>query len=404
MNPQFDVDTATRAYLNLVQGPARAVSDRYFEGGEWLLLWGMLVAVAVYWLVLATGWSARWRDAVERRTRRRWLVPALYAVPFTIVTSLLMLPWSFYTDYLREHQYGMSNQTLPAWAGDAAKMLGLGLVGNILILTILFVALRRFPRAWWVWGAGGAAGLIALGALIFPIFIAPAFNNYTELPAGPLRERIVAVARAHDIPADHIYVSDASRQTKRISANVSGIGPTIRITLNDNLLNRTTPDEVVAVMGHEMGHYVLRHIWWLVAGMTLIFALLFFAASRVGPWLIRRNPRWGVRDLADPAAAPVLLALVAVGALVLTPVQNNMIRHNEVSADAFGLDAARQPDAFARTAIRLSEYRKLEPGAVEEFLFYDHPSGAARVRAAMQWKKDHVPGATMERPTLAVAK
>ena len=404
MNPQFDVETATRAYLALVQGPARVASDRYFEGAAWLLLWGTAIAVAVYWLVLATGWSARWRDAAERRTRRRWLVPALYAVPFTIVTSALMLPWSFYTDYLREHQYGMSNQTAGAWAGDAAKMLAFGLVGNILILTVLFVALRRSPRRWWMWGAGGAAVLVALGALIFPIFIAPAFNSYTELPTGPLRDRIVAVARAHDIPAEHIYVSDASRQTKRISANVSGIGPTIRITLNDNLLNRTTPDEVVAVMGHEMGHYVLGHVWWLVLGMTAIFAAMFFAASRVAPWLIRRNPGWRVRDVADPAAAPVLLALVSVGALVLKPVMNNMVRRNEVSADAFGLDAARQPDAFARVAIRLSEYRKLEPGAVEEFLLYDHPSGAARVRASMQWKKDHVPGATMERPTLAVAK
>ncbi len=403
MNPQFDVDTATRAYLALVQGPARVASDRYFEGSAWLLLWGTLVAVAVYWLVLATGWSARWRDAAERRTRRRWLVPALYAVPFTIVTAALTLPWSIYTDFVREHQYGMSNQTFAAWAGDAAKMLGLGLVGNMLILTMLFVALRRFPRAWWIWGAGGAAGVIALGALIFPIFIAPAFNTYGELPAGPLRDRIVAVARAHDIPADHIYVSDASRQTKRISANVSGIGPTIRITLNDNLLRRTTPDEVVAVMGHEMGHYVLNHIWWLVAELTALFAAMFFAASRVAPWLIRRNPRWRVRDLADPAAAPVLLALVSVAALVLKPVQNNMIRHNEVAADAFGLDAARQPDAFARTALRLSEYRKLSPGPVEEFLLYDHPSGENRIRASMQWKKDHVPNATMERPTLAVA-
>lgn len=394
----FDVETATRAYLALLQGPARAKSDAYFEGGYWLIGWNALAAVAVAALVLGAGWSARFRRWAEARTRRRWLQPALYALSYTVAATLLMLPWTIYTDFVRERQYGLMNQSFGAWALDAAKQLGLGLVLSLLLFTAVFAVIRRFPRSWWLWGAGVLTLFVALGALIAPVFIAPLFNRYTEMPAGPLRTRIEALAAASHIPAQHIYVSDASRQSKRISANVSGLGPTVRITLNDNLLNRTGPDEVAAVMGHEMGHYVLGHVYRLIAAFALVFLLIFFAVSRAAPALIRRFPRWGVRDVADPAAAPLLLALASVAGAVLTPVNNTIIRLNEAQADTFGLDHAQEPDGFAKVAMRLSEYRKIEPGPVEEALFFDHPSGATRVRHAMQWKKDHVPAATMLRP------
>lgn len=395
----FDVDQATRAYLDLLQGPARAKSDAYFEGGYWLPLWSTLVSVLVYLALLASGVSSRMRRWAERVGRRRWIVPALYALPFVALTALLTLPWSIYADFVRENQYGLMNQGFGGWAMDAAKAFGIGLVVNAILFTILFAVIRRFRRGWWLIGAGVMALFVLIGALIAPVFIAPLFNTYTELPAGPIRDRIVAVAAANHIPAEHIYVSDASRQSKRISANVSGIGPTIRITLNDNLLKRTAPEEVVAVMGHEMGHYVLNHIWRLVFAFALLFLLLFFVVSRLAPALIRRHPSWGVRDVADPAATPVLLLLASLCGLVLTPVQNSIIRHNEIEADVFGLDAARQPDGFAKVAMRLSEYRKISPGPVEELLFFDHPSGENRVRRSMQWKKDHVPGATVVRPT-----
>ena len=399
MNPQFDVNAATQAYLALLQGPARAQSDAYFEGGYWLPLWSALISLVIYWLLLRFGLSARIRTWAERVTRRRWLQPALYAIPFVLLTGLLLLPWSIYTDFVREGQYGLMNQGFGGWFGDWAKSFAIDLVVVPLVFMAVFAAIRRFPRGWWVLGTGLLTAFVAFGALIAPVFIAPLFNTYTEMPTGPLRDRIVAVAAANNIPAEHIYVSDASRQTKRISANVSGMGPTIRITLNDNLLNRTSPDEVVAVMGQEMGHYVLNHVRNLIIGFAVLFALIFFAIARLAPALIRRHPGWGVRDVADPAATPVLLGLASIAGLILTPIQNTIIRTNEVEADRFGLDAARQPDGFAKIAMRLSEYRKISAGPVEEFVFYDHPSGENRVRMSMQWKKDHVPGATIVQPT-----
>lgn len=400
-NPGFDVDAATRAYLDLLQGPARAKSDAYFEGGYWLILWNAVVAVLVYGALLASGFSARMRDLAERRVRRTWLVPGLYGVLFTLVSFLLFLPWTIYTGFVREAQYDLMSQTFGAWLIDQLKMLGVSLVVNALLFTAIYAVIRRFRRAWWAVGTAVMISFLTIGLLLGPVFIEPLFNRYTEMPAGPLRDRIVAMAEAHHIPADHIYVADASRQTKRISANVAGLGPTIRIALNDNLLNRTSPDEVAAVMGHEMGHYVLGHIWRLLLWFALAVLVIFFALSRLAPRLIARHPRWGVRDVADPAGAPLLLAITSVLVALATPYISTVTRLSESEADRFGLDAARAPDGFATAAIRLSEYRKLEPGPVEEFLFFDHPSGATRVRMSMQWKKDNLPGATMVTPTLA---
>ena len=199
------------------------------------------------------------------------------------------------------------------------------------------------------------------------------------------------MAKANNVPAEHIYVFDASKQTKRISANVSGLGPTIRISLNDNLLNRTTLPETAAVMGHELGHYVLGHVTRSIIAFTAIFLAAFWLASRAVPAIVARfGNKWGLRDATDMAAVPVYSLVISLAFLLMTPITNSLIRSEESEADAFGLDAAREPDGFAITAMKLSEYRKIEPGPIEEMLFFDHPSGATRVRMAMAWKAKHL--------------
>jgi STE24 endopeptidase len=249
----------------------------------------------------------------------------------------------------------------------------------------------RSPKRWWIWGSGVVAAFLAVLILVSPVFISPLFNTYSEMPKGPLRDRIVAMAASKNVPAEHIYVFDQSKQHKRISANVSGLGPTIRISLNDNLLNRSTPDEVAAVMGHELGHYVLGHVWKLVLSFTIVFTFAFWLASRIVPVLLARyGDRWKLRGVADVAAIPVYSMVLAVFMLVTTPVTKSIVRMSESEADAFGLDVARAPDGFASAAMKLSEYRKIEPTPLEEILFYDHPSGKTRVSMSMQWKAKHL--------------
>jgi STE24 endopeptidase len=386
----FDPEAATNAYLATLKGAARAKSNAYFEGGYWLIIWGALVAIASELIQLHFGLARRWRDWAER-IAPRWLAPALFTFPYVIAGTLITLPWSIYTGFVREKQYDLMNQSFGDWAIDQGKGLAIGVIAGAIVFTVVLAVIRKSPKRWWLWGALTVTAFSAFLAMIVPVFITPLFNTYTEMKPGPVRDRIVAMAKANNVPAEHIYVFDASKQSKRISANVSGLGPTIRISLNDNLLNRTTPAETASVMGHELGHYVLGHVFRSIIAFTAIFLLIFYIIYRAAPAIIRRfGARWGVRDVADPAAIPVFFILVSVIGVFLTPVTNTLIRTNESEADAFGLNAAREPYGFAKTALALSEYRKIEPGPVEEFLFFDHPSGKTRIRMAMDWKAAHL--------------
>lgn len=387
----FDPDAATQAYLNTLKGAARAKSDAYFEGGYWLLLWGTLAAVLSELLVLSTGLSARFRDWAERVTTRKFLQSMLYSLPYAAFGTIVLLPWTIYTGFWRERQYDLMNQSFGDWLGEQGVSFLISAVTSALVIAIIIWGISRSPKRWWIWGSGIAAAFLAMMILVTPVFVSPLFNTYSEMPKGPLRDRIVAMAASQNVPAEHIYVFDQSKQHKRISANVSGLGPTIRISLNDNLLNQSTPDEVAAVMGHELGHYVLGHVWKLVLSFTLIFTAAFWLASRIVPGLLKRyGARWKLRGVADVAAIPVYSMVLSVFMLIMTPATNSITRINESEADAFGLDVARAPDGFASVAMKLSVYRKIEPGPLEEILFFDHPSGKTRVSMAMQWKAKHL--------------
>ena len=256
----FDPEAATQAYLATLKGAARAKSDAYFEGGYWLILWGALVAIVSELVQLNFGLARRWRDWAER-IAPRWLAPALFTVPYIIVGTLIVLPWTIYTGFIREKQYGLMNQSFGDWLIDQGKNLGIGIIFSTIIFTIVLAVIRKSPKRWWLWGALTMTVISAFGAMVVPVFVTPMFNTYTEMKPGPVRDRIVAMARANNVPAEHIYVFDASKQTKKISANVSGLGPTIRISLNDNLLNRTTPAETAAVMGMS---WVI--MYWAISG------------------------------------------------------------------------------------------------------------------------------------------
>lgn len=389
--PAFDAEAATRAYLDTLSGAARARSDAYFEGGYWLPSWGALVAILAYWLMLRLGWSASWSGWAAKVTRREWLQPAIYSVPFAIAATILTLPWTVYTAFYREHQYGMSNQSLAEWSIEQLKLFGVGLVIGALMFMVIYAVIRNSPRRWWLWASAALAAMMAIMIMLAPLFIEPLLNKYTPLEAGPVRSEILRIAHEQDIPADNVLVVDASKQTKRVSGNVAGLGPTVRIALNDNLLNRSNIHGIKAVMGHEMGHYKLYHIQKLLLYLTLMalvaFGLMYWLAPRI---LAKNREKWGVAKVSDPASAPLLHMMLAVLLIPGGIIFNSIIRIHESEADAFGLEAAREPDGFAMTAMQLSEYRKIEPSPLEELLFFDHPSGRTRVGMAMAWKAKHL--------------
>ncbi len=387
----FDPVAATEAYLAKLSTEQRARSDAYFEGGYWLQLWGFLYGAAVAILLLATRLSARMRDLAVRITRVSVLQTAVYWIGYLVVTSVLTFPLTVYQGFVRERRYGLATQTFGPWLGDQAKELAIGAVLGAVALMAIFAVIRRAPRTWWLWGAGVSLVFVVFTIAIAPLFIEPVFNTYTPLTDKRIKDPILRLARANGIPATDVFVFDASRQTTRVSANVAGFLGTQRIALNDNLLSRCSLPEIESVMAHEMGHYVLNHVYKgiLQFGVLIVagFAFVRWAFDRVAA---RWGSRWGIRGIADVAGLPLLVLLLSVFFFVLTPVTNTMIRTQEVEADIFGLNAARQPDAEAEVDLKLGEYRKLKPGPVEEFIFFDHPSGYSRILMAMRWKAENL--------------
>ena len=390
-SPNFNAEAATNAYMAEIPASAKARSDAYFEGGYWMILWDFVYGVIVALLLLNLRWSAGMRNLAERLTRFKPLQTAIYWIEYIVLTTLLVFPLTMYEGYFREHKYGLATQTFGPWLGDQLKGLGIGVVLGGVIVVILFGIVRRLPRTWWIWGAVVTTVFSVFVALIAPVYLFPIFNTIKPLNDPKITEPILSMARANGIPAKDVYQIDASKQSTRMSANVSGFGSTMRITLNDNLLRRGSPEEIQAVMGHEMGHYVLNHVYkgimYEFIEIVVGFAFLQWA---LGWSLARWGEKWQIHGIGDTAVLPLVVLLVSIFFFVMTPLDNTFTRTQEYEADMYGLNTSRQPDGFAQAAIHLGEYRKMNPGPVEEWIFYDHPSGRNRIFAAMRWKAENL--------------
>jgi STE24 endopeptidase len=275
--------------------------------------------------------------------------------------------------------------------GDEAKGLALGLIMGGLMVVGLFALVRWLRRSWWLWGAVATMAFLMITLALGPVFIQPIFNKVAKLDDPKVTVPILRMAHANGIPTNDVYEIDASRQTTRMSANVSGFAGTMRITMNDNLLRRGSLEEIQAVMGHEMGHYVMHHIPKSIFFISIVIVIFFSGLYWSLGWALARwGERWQIRGVGDPAVLPLVFLLAGIFFFVLTPVMNTETRIHEKEADMFGLNAARQPDGFAQAAIHLSEYRKMRPGPVEEFIFFDHPSGYDRIHSSMVWKGENL--------------
>jgi STE24 endopeptidase len=389
--PAFSAEAATEAYLAQLPPAVTARSTAYFEGTYWLILWDFLLAVAVSLLLLNLRWSSKMRQLAERLTRFRFLQAVLYWSQYLVITYVLGFPLAAYEGYFRERQYGLSNLSFGAWLGEEGKGLLVSLLLGGLAVALLFAIVRRLPKTWWIWGAVASVALVVIGIVIGPVFLQPLFNTPKKLSDPRITAPILSLARANGIPAQDLYEIDASKQTNRMSANVSGLAGTMRITLNDNLIRRGAPEEIQAVMAHEMGHYVLNHIPKMIQFLLILIVAMFALLRWSLDWALGRwGDRWQIHGVGDPAVLPLVALVASLFFFALTPLVNTFIRTQEHEADLYGVNASRQPDGFAQAALHLAEYRKLSPTPLEEALFYDHPSGRNRIHRAMQWKAENL--------------
>ena len=377
----FDPEMATSAYIDALGADALARSAAYTTGNHWLLLMGLLVGAAVTLIIVRSGWLR----GIEQRFHARPNVGVfLVGVVYVLAYALISLPWTVYTDWWRELQYELTDQALADFLGQALIGTAVSALMLPLFLVPLYLFIRRARKTWWIWGGALTAVFISLVMLLAPVYLLPLFNDYQPLPEGEVRDAVEVLAAEADIPFDRIFVYDGSRQSNNFTANVAGVGNTARIAISDVALGEASLDEVRAVTGHEIGHYVLGHVWVGVGTFSLLSVLFFFIAARVFPWFAAKfgaDP-----DIACASSLPVLLFVVSVLSTLAEPITNTVSRMDENAADQYSLETVGLPDALASALVKTAEYRNPRPGRLEEIFFHSHPSVERRVRRAMVWK------------------
>jgi STE24 endopeptidase len=381
----FDVQAATDNYINALGPEALAKAAAYTSGSHWTLLWGFLISTAVAWLVI----KLQVLDKIEGRLSHRslWFRSFAISAAYLLLSSLLVIPWTLYADWWRELAYGKTNQPLSDFLSQGLVMLIISSLFGGLFLSGIYFCIRRLGTYWWAWSGGVAAVAVTSMMLIGPIWIEPLFNKYTPLPQGEVREALEVLAKQANIQPDRIYVYDGSRQSNRFTANVSGLGSSARIAISDVALTSASLDEVKAVTGHEIGHYVSDHIWNLI-GTAVLMSMIFFYLSNA--MFIKVATLMGAKaSIAEPRGVAVLLVCISFLSLLAQPVTNYVVRLGETEADQYSYKAVNLPDAMASALVKTAEYRDPRPHPLQEMIFYTHPSVEKRVKAAMEWKAQH---------------
>jgi Zn-dependent protease with chaperone function len=371
-----------------VPEPSEKAMARYRSGvALWLIdaAWGFILPAAI----LLTGFSSRMRTWAARVSRKRVLTIAIYFAIFSIVTFVIDLPRAYYEEFVREHAYGLSNQTLSKWFGDSLKSLAVGVVMGALFLWVPYLLLKKSPRRWWLYTAMAAVPFLCLTMLIAPVWIDPLFNTFGPMKNKALETKILQLADRAGIEGGRVYEVDKSTDTNTLNAYVAGVGGTKRIVLWDTIIARLDEPQLLFVMGHEMGHYVLHHIWKELAIFSVMIALLLYAVHRLaGAVIARQHVRFGFTELSDVASLPLIMLLFSLAFFVVSPLALGITRHFEHEADRFGLEITRANRPAALSFVRLQEDNLANPRPhwLVRLFRASHPTLAERIEFANSYR------------------
>lgn len=345
-------------------------------------------AYALAWLFF--GWSAAlhaWLVATWPALANPWLLLPAFMLVFGGIFAWIDLPLSFYGGFVLPHRFGQSNQTMRAWIIDQLKGALIGLPLGLLLLELLYLALRLAGDRWWLWAAGGMLVFSVLMSNLAPILIMPLFNRYRPLgdEHRDLAERLLRLAQRAHTRVQGVYAFDMSRRTKAANAALTGLGNTRRIILADTLINEFTPDEIETVLAHELGHQVHRDIPLLIGFSTLSILVGFYLAAQAMAWAVAR---FGFAGASDISAFPALALILGLYGLITSPADNAFSRWRESLADQYALDATQKSEAFSTAMIRLANQNlgEVDPEKWVVFMFYSHPPLAERIGRARAWK------------------
>ena len=378
---EADIEAATANYIDSLGADALAKAAAYTSGGHWLILGGLIVSAIVTFLIVRTGILARIETRFGPSSARGIF---LIGIVYSLLSTLFGLPWAIYSQWWRETGYDRTSQPLMDYLGQSAISTVITTVMLSIFILLLYLLIRKAGRTWWIWSGGLVAAFVTAILLLGPVLIEPIFNTYEPVPEGEVRIALEEMAAEADIPSDRIFMFDGSRQSNNFTANVSGIGSSARIAISDVAFGEASLDEVKAVTGHEVGHYVLGHIWRILAVLVGTAIVLFFLTNLLFSPVSRlfgASP-----NIAHPSSLPVLFFIIGALSTLATPAQNAVTRIGENEADQYSLETVNLPDALASALVKTAEYRYPRPSGLQEALFYTHPSVEKRVRRAMKWK------------------
>lgn len=351
----------------------------------WLVDTVFSALYALLWLF--SGWATALRDWLLSFTSHPWILVALFVAVFGGIYFLINLPLGYYGGFVLPHRFGQSNQTFQDWVIDQMKGLAVGAPLGLLLLELLYLALRATGDLWWLWAAAGMLVFTVLLSNLAPILIMPLFNKYVPLGEEhkELAERLLDLARRANTQVKGVFKFDMSRRTKAANAALTGIGNTRRIVLGDTLINEFTHDEIETVLAHELGHHVHKDIPFLIAFGTISTTLSLYLASLALKWAIGY---FGFTGPADVAALPALGLIFGAYGLITMPIDNAVSRWRERMADAYALRTTGKSEAFASAFTRLANQNlgEVDPERWVVLLFYSHPPLGERIAMAKQWK------------------
>ena len=386
-------DTAAVISADNSPVPVPVLSEKamdYYNSGNvlWVvdILWGILIPA----LFLFTGFSAKIRDWAQKIGKKWFLVIGIYFIFFSLITFVIGLPLSYYEEFVRQHAYDLSNQTFGKWLGDSLKSLMVGIIVGFLFLWLPYLALKKSPKRWWLYVGIGTIPFLFLTLLISPIWIDPLFNDYGPMKDKALETKILALAERAGIEGSRVFEVNKSVDTKKVNAYVTGFMNTKRIVIWDNTIATMNEKELLFVLGHEMGHYVLGHIWKLITFLSLLIIMTLYVANRTATALVNRfKQRFGFDQLSDIASLPLIILLFNIfGLLIINPIGNAFTRSIEHDSDIFGLEIT-QDNHNAATAfvkLQMENLSNPRPGWLYKVWRADHPILGDRIDFCNEYK------------------
>jgi Zn-dependent protease with chaperone function len=347
---------------------------------------GTAYELAVMFLILQTGLSTYIRDRAEHDAKSPVMQFTLYSMSLYAVICLSMAPIAYADTYLMEHSFGLSQQSFLSWFLDLIKI---GAIGFLLFFPLagsLFLLVRKMPRRWPIVFCLVASSWIGIATFASPVLLEPVLNNFTVMPNGALKTQIEDLAAKAGAANAPIYVADKSKQTNKLNAYVSGLGASTHVVIWDTTLKNLPDDQILAIVGHELGHYYLHHVYmdfFISVGINIL--LVPFNMYLLRPYIARLPKRWGIRGLEDFAVLPALMLTLSIFGFLSDPIDNAWSRKQEHDADAFSLRVTGNGPAMARAFVALSQQNLSEPDPPPfiEFWLFSHPSLKDRINFAL---------------------